>query len=164
MNKWIGALLCSSLLWTSCDKDESKTCSYYNKPIPTQVAVVGFYDYEISNIVLTQYDKYSNFNTILRSDTIRMSTLPIVTRDTSSFLFELTNKSDYEVYFPNIDETYRIDKIAYEPEYFDVVEPSGVCNQTISYQQTADSLRMNNAYYSIQSIQNQEARFYLKRQ
>lgn len=163
MTKWLGVLLSSAIIFTACDKDKSKSCTYYNKPLPTNVALVGFFDYEVNNMILNQYEKNSNFGILLRSDTIQIEPMPVFTRDTSASLLEFSSKSDYEIIFPNIDEKYRIDKISYLPEYFEVVEPSGICNQSESYEQTADSLRMDNQYYTLTKKSPTDVYFYLKR-
>lgn len=163
MKKLITLSLMGILGLTSCDKDESKACTYYKKPLQVDVSFVGYYDYEINTVELYQYEKGSDFQKLVRKDMYNNMAQYPVTRDTSVVVFTLSNKTDYMVVLSQIEDTFKISDIDYEPEYFSVVEPSGKCNQTIEYYQLPSSANLDGNTTSVVKTSEKTASFYINR-
>lgn len=145
----------------SCKKDRSKECSYYNKPLPVGVAFVGYYDYEINAVDLYQYEKGSNFLNFVRKDSYtKMAQYPVV-NDTSTIIFHIANKSDYVVVLPQKEDTFRISNIAYEPDYFSVVEPGGKCDQQRAYSQLPEYATLDGKVLRVVKLSDHTAAFYI---
>lgn len=155
--------ICVSLLAnTSCSKDSSKKCTYYNKPIPVDVGLVGYYDYEIYQIDIHQFEKGTDFTKLLKSESINLSNLN-VSYDTAYAVFSLNNKVDYMITLPQMDDTHYISDIGYKPEYFSLVETSGKCDQQKAYAQLPDSATVNYERVSLHVSATDKGSFYLTR-
>jgi hypothetical protein len=155
--------LCISLFsTTSCNKDSSKSCTYYNKPLPVEVGLVGYYDYEIHQIDVHQFEKGTSFNTHIKSESINLSDLN-VTFDTAYAVFSLNNKVDYMITLPQMNDTHYISDIGYKSEYFTIVEPSGKCDQQKAYTQLPDSATVNDERVPLHITATDKGSFYLSK-
>lgn len=162
--KYTSYLLISSLLLlVACTKDKSKTCTYYKKPLPVNVKFVNYHDYEITNFDVYQYDQNSNFQSLVKVDEVRHNEMVPVNHDTSDVLFKLGNKVDYMIVLTQLSDTFYISKINYENDYFEVIEPSGKCDQQKEYVQLPDSAQVNGNFTTFEKLTAETATLYLKK-
>lgn len=153
--------LSSMILITACSKDTSKTCTYYKKPLPVDLSFVGYYDYQISNFDVYQYEKNTNFTQLIKKDEVRNDELIVIEGDTSNTLFMLGNKADYMVVLTQLYDTFYISNINYEPEYFEVVESSGKCDQQKEYFQIPSEALVNEEIIQFERLVEKESTLYL---
>ncbi len=163
MNKTLllaaGAL---AIMQASCNKNTSKLCTYYNKPLQASVGFVGYFDYELNEIVIHQFERNTDFKTLIKSDRISNNAIAIK-NDTSEVLFDVGNKVDYMIELPQKQDTFYLTHINYQPEYFDIEEPSGKCDQKKAYSQLPDSVTINNTRSGILKTSPTQAHFYLEK-
>ncbi len=126
----------------SCNnKKNNLECVYPNNPIPLRAAFVGYFDYDLENIIFTQYTKNGKFNEIIRSDTYYYNPFPVVKYDTSVMFLDLGNKADYEIIIPTMD-TFQISDIAFEDEQIVEIIDAKECPPK-TFEQYAQSARIN---------------------
>ncbi|OJU73940.1 MAG: hypothetical protein BGO09_00910 [Bacteroidetes bacterium 47-18] len=163
MKKILTLFSISLIALASCQKDKSKECTYYNKPLPVGVSFVGYYDYEINAVDLYQYEKGTNFQNFVRKDSYtKMAQYPVV-HDTSTVIFHIAHKSDYMVVLPQKEDTFRITDIAYQPDYFSVVEPGGKCDQRKEYYQLPEYATLDGNVLRIVKLTDKTAGFYINK-
>lgn len=151
MKNILSILAGASILIIGCNKDKSKVCTYHNKPLNVEVRFAGYFDYEITNFDVYQFQKNTNFSNLLKVDEVRNDQMAVVKNDTSSTLFYLNNKADYMLVLHQLGDTFKIENINYKEEYFDVIEPSGVCDQQREYSQRADTAYVNNTITTLKA-------------
>lgn len=126
----------------SCNKNEVKDCTYYNKPIPTQVSFVGYFDYELINVHVYHMNKQVANDTI-KVDSLMFPNMPNMVQDTSQFIFAMNEKTDYIVVLPNSFDTFRIKDLNYQDIYVNEPPTEDGC-KTVNLEQKATAAQVNN--------------------
>lgn len=126
----------------SCNnKKNNLECVYPNNPIPLRAAFVGFFDYDLEEVIFTQYAKNGKFDEIIRSDTYHYNPFPVIKYDTSVMFLDLGNKVDYEIIVPKMD-TFKITEIVFEDEQkVEIIDAKECPHKT--FDQYAQSAKIN---------------------
>lgn len=132
-----------SLCFFSCEKKlKPRNCPYGVQHKPTSIAFVGFDSSELNLILLSSYEKGSDFVVKLREDSLvnptflKFNDTIISSEGSYSFdngFFSIVNDLDYEVYLPATDRRYRISNInTYPYSHSSYVAEDGVCGKLSS--------------------------------
>lgn len=150
-----------STIFIACNNNKAKNCTYYNKPLPTQVAFVGYFDYELINIHVYHISKQEPSDT-LKVDSLLFNNLPHVIQDTSEHLFMLNEKVNYMVVLQNTGDTFDIKDLNYGDLYVEEAPEADGC-KTTNLEQSPTAAKVNNRQTPVLKTDNNTPILYLTR-